>query len=246
MKEEELILEFDVQTKICPTNAMYGVGIVRQGKYSHAMKYRSEKLKIMQEEMEEELPKVIDEEKKKRFVYLFNMGVFDVEVHSIFYIPKDQYYKQDVSNLIKAYEDAISLFLNMDDSFTSKYIAEKVPVMAKKGWTHTTMKLVKRNHLVEKVPIDSKNHTEQTRKTREALKAKGIVHKTEGTLKKERKARKEQKLREAIELQLIECKSMKRDEKINHISAILNCDKAKVIRIISEQSKAKKAAKAKK
>ena len=240
MKEEDLILEFTCKTKICPTNAMYAIGMVRQGKYSHAMKYRSEKLKIMQDEMAEELPTVIPEDKKKRFVYCFNMGCFDVETYSTFYIPKDQFYKQDVSNLIKSYEDCVAEFLQMDDSFTSKYIAEKVPVIEKHGWVHTIMKLVRRNHLVETAAIDHKNHAEQTRKTKEALKAKGIVHKTEGTLKKERKMRKAQKLNDAIRLQLEEKKNMKRDEKIEYISTLLNCDKSKVIKMISQINKEKK------
>ena len=151
MDEANLVLEFVSYIEVCFSNQMYRAVSAKSSKRKSgywAVEARTDRLKNYQKSMEDELPKIIDADKLKKFKYAYDTGVYDIQVESVHKVYYKRFYDFDASNLIKAHEDCVAKYIGIDDSRTSKYICEKVPTEVDNGWeVHTTMKLVPRNPL---------------------------------------------------------------------------------------------------
>lgn len=136
-------LEFTVEGEPILTNNMYKAykskarGWAVLGKSNDLIKYQRK----MRNEV---LPQVLPESVIRDFIDEFNKGLYDIEVISIHYVPSNDFYKFDVSNLIKAYEDCIARHLGIDDVYTSEYTVKKVRSNESIWKIHTIMKLVEK------------------------------------------------------------------------------------------------------
>lgn len=161
MTMSEIKLEITSHLKPVQTNRMYWAAINRSGPKVFAYLTKTEPLKKYQKDMAIELKETVDPEVLDKFKNEFNKGLYTVKVNTFCYFYRNEYFSLDVSNLIKAYEDCISEFVQIDDSATSSYCIEKIPTDIKKEWTiHTVMELVKRDPLVEGINVEKKNNAE--------------------------------------------------------------------------------------
>lgn len=152
MNEKDLVLEFESSIKPTLSNHMYRAVSAKSSKRKSgywAVLARTDGLKWYQGVMAEELKTTLPPEKVERFKYLFDTGVYDIEVSTTHYVYYKDYYEFDASNLIKAHEDCVAKHLGIDDSKTCSYFVKKVPTEFKDVWKAVTvMKLVPKHPLL--------------------------------------------------------------------------------------------------